>query len=1158
MSGSQTWWNRIRACGRNHIAALLAILLVASSVVSAQEPAPPPGGASPATGQNQADNAATDPLERLIYVPFRNLKEVFEKQGSTVFVPYADYLKKWRSLPDAEKPVVEAVITEANYVARIDQSLMRIQADLTVQVLGKPWVEIPVKFGGAAVGKLTAPDNAQILLKGTGNGSYSLLFGTAGTHRIQLELAAAIQTSPDGRSAKFDVPPSGVTTFELAIPEANQTVDISPTLVPLPVQVADGETRIRASLGATTSISARWHPRTSLKPDMDLLAAVSNYQKITLRDGLVHTAARLEYDVLRGELSELAVAVPVGHRILGVTSDTARIKGWKSEPGEKRQTVTVEFLSAMTAKFTLDIHTEREFSDEAIELIGRTDQGQWFGIHAVDAVRESGQVSIAAGKDLSLQFEQLLGVARIEPEETHESIRQGSAPAFKFFSPNIRLRAVVKPLEPRLSVDSAYTYEIHDDELRATAILNYTIARAGIFELRIKLPDWLLIDSVTDDHGWIREHHLEGEGEEHSVRVVLHQKTPAEDRFQIILRGHVKFEEASETVELPLPIPEPAGIERETGTVTVRVPESIELITDPESIKSAQPLAVPEATQPGDRFRTAAAWSFNRRPVDIAIRTERRPTRLTARVGTTIQLKEEIVEVAADLTYSVQFAGLDTFRFAVPEAVSSRVQIVSLEGPSAPAIKQKTAAATAVDGWVTWTVTMQRDVTGSHRFRVSWDQKPVAPESGEGAAKAGPVVTRSAVQTIKVLGLDEESDKRKVALSDVSGEIAVERDRALSITAKALEPSLEAIDVRELSLLPQSGSLAWRYFRQPVGLQLEATKHEIQEVVETVVMRNLVEIVARRDLKANYRCRYWMKSSERQRLRIDVPVGSELLGVFLDGQPVSPELNTKPLEDKSWTSYFLNVSRSKPSDEPFSLTLQMLTQISAQKTPFEGWGGRIQLRLPQIGGADSSGVATQQLQTVVWVPKDCVLIGDPDGFTNESRLPLESSLLAVDYRPGTSRLDAESWINVPSAGFVDFPTEGSKFRFSNLGGRPVLEVWWASKPSYTWLYSGALVVLALLLLNVRWERKLLLVLLAAFAAVLSGLSSPGWSAEIVSASKYGIAALAGIWILHAVFGRRANGSKQPPDSSGPRIGAGLTAVIPPPGVFDDVRRQLGH
>jgi hypothetical protein len=1166
---------------RANLVSALAIFLIvgfaAGPVIAQDETVPAAAGAAAAA--DPAGAGAKSDWERLIYLPYKNLKDVFEKHGSTVFMPYAEYVKRWQQGDQQpQKNIVEAVVTESHYTATVDRSLLRIKASLTVRVLGKPWVEVPIQFGNAAVGKLTAEDGKQVLLKGTGNGTYSLLFGQAGEHTVEIELAASIQSSPDGRKVEFNVPAVGVTTFELAIPEADHTVELLPHLIALPVDVAAGETRVKANLGATTKISASWHPRTSQKPDMDLLAAVTNYQKVTLRDGLVHTDAWLNYEILRGEMTALSIAVPVGQRILGVTSSNAKIRGWLAKPGEQQQTVEVEFLGPVTGKVSIEVHTEREFGADAIQLAGKDDDGNYNGIHAITAVRESGQLTVAGASDLSLQFEEVTGLVRIEDSEIHASIRQAGAATFKFYSSNIQLQVLAKPVEARLVLASAYRFTFDDDELKLVADLGYQVERAGVFEFRIALPDDLEVDRVESTTGHVvREFHVEGDGPR-VLRVVMQQKTGVDVRVGLQLAAHQSFEEASETLELSLPIPDPEGVERETAEVYVFASEALEVITDQESIEAAQPLPVP-AMRAGAGKRIAAAWSFNRRPVDIPLRTKRRPTRLSAQVATTIEVKEEITEVTTELRYNVQYAGLDLFRFSVPEEISDRIQITSLGGASAPAIKQKVPAEEAVDGWITWTITMQRDVIGQHRFQLTWPVKPGADEAPAGAAAddaaadgaeadapvepAGQAAAAEIVfQTVRVLGLDgSDEKKREVALSDVSGEIVVKKDRSLSVSASAVDEGLEAIDVRELSLLPQTGSLAYRYFRQPVGFRIEATKHEIQKVVETVVTRALVEVVTRRDTQANYRCRYRIRSSERQRLRVDVPVGSELLGVFIDGQQVSPEKNAQPLEVEGWDSYFVNVARTGSSDDLFSLTLQMMTPVDV-RAPFEGWGGKLLLRLPQVGGIGSSGVVVQQLQTVVWTPEDYNLLGDTEGFTHETKLRIADAL-AIRRNDYFDSFDADAWVGVPTAGFIDFPTEGNRFRYSSLGSRDSILLTWASQPSYTWLCSGALILIAILLRGLCWDTKLLLILIAAFAALLFGLSSPGWSAELISAARFGIYALLGIWVLHTVFSWKSgsgSGSADPDESppAGPPVGAALAVVIPPPGVFDDLRKQFGN
>ena len=71
---------------------LVATIAVAVTLACGSMAFGQPNGQT-APGTNTAKPAADKTSERLIYMPFKNLKAVFEKPDGSVFVPYADYLK---------------------------------------------------------------------------------------------------------------------------------------------------------------------------------------------------------------------------------------------------------------------------------------------------------------------------------------------------------------------------------------------------------------------------------------------------------------------------------------------------------------------------------------------------------------------------------------------------------------------------------------------------------------------------------------------------------------------------------------------------------------------------------------------------------------------------------------------------------------------------------------------------------------------------------------------------------------------------------------------------------------------------------------------------------------------------------------------------------
>jgi hypothetical protein len=1117
------------------VALFLAGSLTAQSKGLAQEQQPASDGQAKDKDVEMLP-APTD-WERLIYLPYKNLKQVFEKEGAAVFMPYAQFLKMWDkthgALPrDPARPPVNAVITAAAYTGRITGDVAQIEAALTVQVLGRPWVELPVQFGDAAIGKITSSDD-KVLLQATGNGTYMLLFPKGGEHKVQLDLSAKVRTSPDGRSVELDCPPSGITSIDLTLPAEDQAVEITPQAVVTPQKVDDKTTRVKANLGATRKIAARWRPRLSTAPVMEVLTSVQNVLDMRIADGLVHTHARLTYQVLRGQVDQLQIAVPLDHRILDVTA--VGLKSWKTAKEEKSQVVTVDLLGGESKSIVVEVFTERSLPEGAFDLAGIDSDGVFRGIHALGDVRENGILVVGQSPDLTLAAEEQSGLIRIEAAEAPESLRRPENQFYKYYTPKFRLQVAVKPVEPRLLVDHRTQLVFRDDEVQLVSQLTYIVERAGVFELRFKLPENLKIDRVDCEP--MKEFQTPDGAQE--LIIVLREKTLG--NIGVTIHGHRALD-AADKESHPLPLIEPQGTARENGTITLYAPDSLEIIADEKGIQGAQP-ARPDANVPLQigPARLTAAWSYTRRP-EIPIRTERKPTRLTAAAATTIDVRQDLTEVVTIINYSVLFAGTDTFRFAVPEALAAEVQIESADPAGAP-IKQKSRADSAEDGWVAWTVIMQREVTGRVPIRVRYDLKPDQKNN----------VTEIAVRPLRVLDSPGKTEGAPpIVPAAVSGEIMVKKDRSLSVSAKA--DSFEAIDVRELTLLPQEGDLAYRYFKQPekpseeFALQLKAERHEIQEVVETVVAQALVEIVVTEDKVATYRCRYRLKTSERQRLPMELPKGVELLDTFVAGKRVDLEKDAAKPAAKDREAYTINVARSTPSDETFVLAL--VFRAPFVNPPLRGYGGALRLPFPHLGGAAKQGhaaVAVQQMRVAVWVPKEFALVGTPKDFTPEQPTRLDLLTGAVGFT--TSTVPLENWFGDTSSGLFAFTTAGRAYTYGRLGPADGISLSYWRTRWFTLLISGTVALIAVILAFTSWENRLTIVLLVAFGAAMYALFDADQTLNGLAAARWGIAAMIAYWFIHTLNRPKQVAQQQPLvySSADPTAAVwSIAAVTPPP------------
>lgn len=1213
---------------------LLCAFAIFASPLRAQDgdPADPPADAGGEAGAPDEVEQKPQPPARVIYVPFKDLKDVYDRPDAMIMMPRQEYLDLVKTARRAQQTAVDnplsAVITKAEYQAAVEKDQAKVTAKYTVQVLSKSWAKIPLRFGEAAVGKVSNA-NGDAFLQGTANGEYMLVLSKPGEHVVTLELTSRIRTSPEGRSFELDCPTVGITTFELLVPEADQTIELTPRLVALPVKAGEAETRVKAHLGSTNRIAARWNPKASLKPQMELLTRVHNATRVSVADGLVHTNSHLDYSILRGELTKARIAVPLGDRILDVETPGAKIRGWSQKNTPTHQEITVELLAPAEQSLSVTVITERP-AGKAGELhpAGVDQDGKYRGVHALGVNDENGQLSIAHGSELQLSVEQKdPNVTRINASDVDPRLRNAAA-FFKFYNTKFDLKVLVKPIEPRVKVEQFTKIIFEDDRLKTDSTLRYTVERAGIFQLNVKLPKGLELDNVRVDS--MTEYNFDDSTRE--LKISLAQKRTG--LISLTVTGLQPFDDKQGEVSLNVPILEPVGADQEEGTVTIFAPPSLDVITDKAKVKSATP-SNPSSQQIGEA-KVVSQWFFNRRPVEIPVQTIRKKTRLSAEVATTVNVEQEAVVARSSVTYNIENAGIDTFRFAVPTSIADIIQI-----DASHEIKQQVKSETSFNGWTDYTVVLQRDVLGRVRFSVQYDLTPKAD---------GETSSLSVIQPLRVLSpFTDANDANAVHLSQVTGELAVTKDQALSLTPTARFDGVEPIDVRELKLLSEpNASLAFRYFpssdwqdnslawlgiktddadggskitaissgspAEAAGLKvddviiklgekavastslleselvthtakreaaaasrvslvakrgdeevtvdvslrdsfrvgLKAEKHEVQEVVKTVVSRALVEVVLGSDPMATYLCRYRITSSERQRLRIDLPGGSEVHSPQVDGKTASLEKSDSEAEE-GYNTYYVNVSRSGDSNDSFMLSLQLRLKLTGK--PFGDWLGEERIWLPVLGGAGDSAVPVQQLRTVFWIPDDYALVGDAGSFELESARSLWS--LARGDVSTVKEHALDNWMDGPggSGGAASFPRSGSAFEYSRLGMSRTITVSWWNRTTTTWVLSATAFLVAFVLRRTSFENRMSMLLVFAFAAVLAALRDLDVVNQGVAAASYGILAGVAWWLIGGVFGLASSSGEPalelitasgwPSNSPG-----GVVAVIPPPGIFE--------
>ncbi|MCA9048607.1 MAG: hypothetical protein KDA89_07750, partial [Planctomycetaceae bacterium] len=574
------------------------------------------------------------------------------------------------------------------------------------------------------------------------------------------------------------------------------------------------------------------------------------------------------------------------------------------------------------------------------------------------------------------------------------------------------------------------------------------------------------------------------------------------------ITAHQKFDAAAENLVTEIPGVTPLDVEREAGRIILFAPRFLDVSTPDERVSGLFPA---ESSGPGriGRAVQVASWKYTQRPFRLAVQTSPRPAQIAAVAATTVGVEPDVTKVSSEIRFQIENAGIDTFRLAVPEAVADDVRFRSLNPQH---VIQQRVKSDAVDGWVTWTLILQDEVTGDVRLAADWELR--ADGNAEAEADAIRSVALSPVRVLPPFA-DDAADKRKVTLTQTRGEVLLRRHESLSITATGDGDTLEKIDVRELEYLSPDGYLAFRYFSQPVSLTVSVRRHEIHEVVATVVSRAAVEIVTDRQVLAHYRCRLLVTSSERQRLRIDLPAGADLQAPMINSTRTTMEKAVDVTAADGWDAYYLNISREGTSDEAFRITLQFRCPISDGIVyPYEGRGSRQTLRLPLIGD-DAGGTVVQETRLAVWSPKDIALVGEPRGWSAEGApvWSLQTPLVSPSSHQAARELD--NWIG---DGAGDFAKQGVVAVYRAIGRRETIRPKWWNRPFLVLVISGTLCVVGFILRHTSWENRLTLVIVSCLGTALWSLHDSTETYQYVTAASYGLIAVAALWIGGLLIG----------------------------------------
>ncbi len=616
-----------------------AVLQAVAPRIPRRQQASTDAGVDGAGVDGQASTEASTPPERTIYVPYAKLKEVFEKEGRGVFLPYEQFEKLWQAAQQkppvpAPGPPVGALITSIASQAAVEQDVVRVTSLLKIELLRGGWNRVPLRLQGSAILSATIDGRAARVVPAA-DGGYELLVENelATTQAIDLQLvyARAFDKTPGKNSVEFAAPLAPVHRWEIRIPAPGVQVNIDPMIAatqqsqfaapavneelpqderpPSPdpnvavspeADRASNESVLLAFVGAAPRISIDWTPKAEGATGLDALISVKSRQEVFVTEAAVRTRAQLQYEISRSQVSQLSVEVPADHKVINVFDQNVR--KWSVAPQGDVQLIQIDLFepAATSQAITIEMEQFRDASENSGISIA--------SLRAVDVGRQLGTVVLHVDPSLRAEVVARTGLQQLDASELPAELsHQPWSFAYRYAALPFELSLNIEKVQPTIIARQLVEAYLEPEQLNLDISCLFDIAQAGVFQLELDVPAGFEVRQATGqalagaDAVAVDSFDLSPlENDPQRSRLVVNLSRKALGRVGLLLRMHRPINDVNlltptgtpTNIILALPQSRQEYVSQSGGNLVLYGPESLRIAPEPTGLR---PIAISQA-----------------------------------------------------------------------------------------------------------------------------------------------------------------------------------------------------------------------------------------------------------------------------------------------------------------------------------------------------------------------------------------------------------------------------------------------------------------------------------------------------------------------------------------------------------------------------------
>ncbi len=700
---------------------------------------------------------------------------------------------------------------------------------------------------------------------------YVLVLERKGKQNLTLSFWAPVVESNGSWSTVIPLLRNMRNKLTMVLPEKDMEITAHDSVL-LSKQNGDDFSSAEIVFGQATKAAIRWQPRirkTSLE-DVVFFSEVNTFA--SLLAGVVDLTHIVHYQIAQGELKELKIIIP---KNMSVTAVEARgLATWSFDPDT--HLLKAILRKAVSGDFLMKVQTQLASDGLPYRAV--------LGVLDIkESSRQRGSLAVAAPGTVQIRIDDSDTVNPMNIEDfspvAAQSAQNGVSKrspiiirrAFRYDNPSeVAITTHAEQVLPEIRVKENGALSVGDERIVLTTSIELTIAKAGIFSVRLGIPVDYDVESLSgrDVSHWDEIATTDSKDIGGGRGVTVYFNRYVADRTDINLVV-ARIEKGIEE-KIKVPRVHVAEARKHSGRLTIDGERGVRMMVENQrgvDIKKASELNI---TQPG-----VMVFDILRPTWDIELRTQVLEPLVKPEVLQVVDLTEGMLKCKAYLNYKIENAGIKVFRLQSPK-----------KGVPLAVTGQNIARVHEVDKENgIWQVELHKKVIGNYHMSVGFQIQYNHEEN------------RVNVESLKTV--DTETQRGYLAVT-CSGRVQVLPDKNLE--------GLKQEDPRRIPKTFKAGDLSdailcYRTVRPDYELPLSVVRHDSASVLPANISKVNMTSVLSGNRKVMTRLALELSVGDLRFLRMKLPNPKDALWtVLVNGREVSTSRKDEffciPLEEQ--------------------------------------------------------------------------------------------------------------------------------------------------------------------------------------------------------------------------------------------------------------------